>query len=216
MRIAKPKPTYVGDAKVRTLLEAYACPVPLHAVKARFMGTIASPKVGASPLRTIEDLWPGGLPTFESTDEADRLMQALMSLWNHLARHQKHTKPFRFARASKLAGREQMTTWIHMRCEEIENFLKGLFNGEERFDVSEEIAAELDTLEEVYGLLSKFRDRLTDEAIWETDKDIIDLFKIVRDLERIAEMQINEVIQACVAWRRAATSSQDVQRRSLH
>ena len=80
MRIAKPKLTYVGDAKVRALLEVYACPVPLHAVKARFMGTIASPKVGASPLRTIEDLWPGGLPTFESTDEADRLMQALMSL----------------------------------------------------------------------------------------------------------------------------------------
>ncbi len=44
------------------------------------MGTIASPKVGASPLRTIEGLWPGGLPTFESTDEADRLMEALMSL----------------------------------------------------------------------------------------------------------------------------------------
>ena len=99
-----------------------------------------------------------------------------------------------------------MTTWIHMRCEEIENFLEGLFNGEERFVVSEEIAAELDTLEEVYGLLSKFRDRLTDEAIWETDKDIIDLFKIVRDLERIAEAQVNKVIQACVAWRRAAIS----------
>ncbi len=206
MRIAKPKLTYMGDAKVRALLEVYACPVPLHAVKARFMGNIASSGLDASPLLTIESLWPEGLPTFDSTDEANRQMRALMSLWNHLARHQKHTKPFRFARASKLAGREQMTTWIHMRCEEIENFLKGLFNGEERFDVSEEIAAELDTLEEVYGLLSKFRDRLTDEAIWETDKDIIDLFKIVRDLERIAEAQVNKVIQACVAWRRAAIS----------
>ena len=68
MRIAKPKLTYVGDAKVRALLEVYACPVPLHAVKARFMGNIASPVLSVSPIHTIYDCWPDGLPEFESVE----------------------------------------------------------------------------------------------------------------------------------------------------
>ena len=123
--MAKPKLTYVGDAKVRALLDAYDCPVPLHAVRARFMGNIASPVLGASPLRSIESLWPGGLPTFESTNEANRLLQALMSLWNHLARHQKPTKPFRFANTEKLASLGELSGVIVMRCEEVDNFLEG-------------------------------------------------------------------------------------------
>ena len=117
--MARLRLTYVGDAKVRALLETYDCPVSLHAVEARFMGSIASPALDSSPLQTIENLWPGGRPTIESTDEANRLVQALLSLWNHLARHQKRTKPFRFAKPGKLGNRKQLTAFVVMRCEEI-------------------------------------------------------------------------------------------------
>ena len=214
--MAKPKLIYAGETKVRALLEAYACPIPLHAVKARFMGNIASPALGVSPLRSTESLWPDGLPTFESTDEANRLLQALMSLWNHLARHQKPTKPFRFAKTDKLASLEELSGLIVMRCEEIENFLEGLFNGEEELDVSEGIAEELDIFEEVQRLLSKVRDLLTNEADPETETGLVDFPRHVRDLSLIAEAQVNKIIQACVAWRRAAITSQGVKRRTLH
>jgi len=167
--MAKPKLTYVGDAKVRAVLEAYACPLPMHVVKEQFMGNIASPVLGASPLRSIESLWPGGLPTFESTNEANRLLQALMSLWNHLARHQKPTKPFRFANTEKLASLGELSGVIVMRCEEVDNFLEGLFDGEEELEVPEEIADELDILEEIYRLLSKVRDVLTNEPDPQTE-----------------------------------------------
>ncbi|HEX9867749.1 MAG TPA: hypothetical protein VGC99_03990 [Candidatus Tectomicrobia bacterium] len=214
--MAKPKLTYVGDAKVRALLEAYACPVPLHAVRARFMGNIASPVLGASPLRSIESLWPDGLPTFEGTNEANRLLQALMSLWNHLARHQKPTKPFRFANTEKLASPEELSTLVVMRCEEVDNFLEGFFDGEEELEVSEDIADELDTFEEIYRLLSKVRDVLTNGPDPQTETGLPDFPRHVRDLSLMAEAQVNNIIQACIAWRRAAITSQGVKRRTLH
>ena len=93
--MARKPPKYVGDAKIRALLETFSCPTPYHAVRARFMGIIASPVLSVSPIRTIEDFWPGGMPVFESTEEANTLFQPLLGLWNHLADHQKRSKPFK-------------------------------------------------------------------------------------------------------------------------
>jgi len=82
---------------VRALLDRHACPVPFHAVRTRFLGNIATPMFGASPLRVVEGLWGGELPEFDSMAEAETLIGLLVQgLWNDLARHQKRSQPFRW------------------------------------------------------------------------------------------------------------------------
>ncbi len=56
---------------------------------------IVSPIRSGSPIQTFEGFWPDGLPVFDSEENADTLMQGLISLWNHLAQHQKGSKPFK-------------------------------------------------------------------------------------------------------------------------
>ena len=77
---ASPPPA--TDEQVRALLEKYKCPVPFHEVRTRFLGNIASPNVSASPIKVVQDLWGGDLPTFDAIDEANELIGALvMGLW---------------------------------------------------------------------------------------------------------------------------------------
>jgi hypothetical protein len=80
-------PTHVNpppetDEQVRALLEKYECPVPFHEVRTRFLGNIATPNVSASPIKVVQGLWGGELPTFDAIDEANELIGALvMGLW---------------------------------------------------------------------------------------------------------------------------------------
>jgi hypothetical protein len=43
----------------------------------RFWGEIISPSLQASPIKTIESLWPDGLPTFDDGKEANAFFQAM-------------------------------------------------------------------------------------------------------------------------------------------
>jgi hypothetical protein len=92
-------PPQASDEQVRALLERYRCPVPFHEVRTRFLGNIATPVMSASPMRVVEDLWGGELPVFDTIDEANELIGALVAgLWNRLTRHQDRNSPFRLTR----------------------------------------------------------------------------------------------------------------------
>ena len=46
-----------SDEDVIALLERYACPMLFHEVRTRFLGSIATPVVGTSPIKTMESLF---------------------------------------------------------------------------------------------------------------------------------------------------------------
>ena len=49
-----------------------------------------------SPMKMVEALWGGELPTFDSIDDANELIGALvMGLWNRLTHHQERSAPWR-------------------------------------------------------------------------------------------------------------------------
>ena len=48
------------------LLLKYACPTPFHAVRTRFLGTIATPGVSSEPIDMVKGLWGGELPVLRS------------------------------------------------------------------------------------------------------------------------------------------------------
>jgi hypothetical protein len=78
-------PSPARDEQVCALLERYECPVPFHQVRTQFLGNIASPVMSASPIKVVQDLWGGELPPFDTIDEANELIGALvMGLWNRL------------------------------------------------------------------------------------------------------------------------------------
>ncbi|GAC1579385.1 MAG: hypothetical protein NVS3B5_12510 [Sphingomicrobium sp.] len=98
MKKATKEPTYKS---AEALLEKHRCPVPFHEVRTRFLGNIATPAISTAPLQLIKDLWGGELPAFDSIDEVNELLDALVQgPWNALTPHQKRSQPFRLTRMS--------------------------------------------------------------------------------------------------------------------
>ena len=96
-----------GDEQVRALFERYKCPAPFHEVRTRLLGNIASPVMSASPIKVVQDLWGGELPPFDTIEEANELIGALvMGLWNRLTRYQDRALPFRLMRVDTAPTRE--------------------------------------------------------------------------------------------------------------
>ena len=201
--MAQKSPKYVGDAKIRALLEANSCPTPFHAIRAQFMGNIASPGLPASPNWTIHEFWPGAMSPFENFEEANELIQGLHSLWNHLAQHQKRSKPFKLTIKPFSNDRVSMREFLEVRTEEIDQFLEGLLGDEEELTVPEDIRAEIELLSENYALMSATLVMLDRDDT--TDEDASGLAQSLRELTKIAGVQINDIIMACVQHRRQPT-----------
>ena len=112
-------PITASDEDVRALLARYKCPVPFHEVRTRFLGNIATPVMGISPVKMVESLWGGRLPEFDTLDAANVLVGSLiMGLWNRLTRHQDRSAPFRLTRVQNEPTREELATLALMRCQE--------------------------------------------------------------------------------------------------
>jgi len=131
-------PTGASDTEVRRLLDRYGCPTPFHAVRTRFLGNIASPLLAASPLDQVKALWGGDLPEFEDLEAVNELIGALvMGLWNRLTAHQDRQQPFRLTRFDVPEAREGLEHIAHVRQEEIDGFVEGLFGVAEVIDLPE-------------------------------------------------------------------------------
>src|SRR3977135_2025713 len=148
-------PATATDEEIRVLLEHYRCPVPFHEVRARFLGNIATPAVGVSPIKMVERLWSGELPDFGSIDAANELIGALiMGLWNRLTRHQERSTPFGLSRPAFPAPREGLTTLALIRRQELDGFVEGLFGAEIAIDLPERAHRSLTVLGELRSLIA--------------------------------------------------------------
>lgn len=200
-----PPTIYVGDTKVRDLLARYDCPVPFHAVRTRFLGCIATPRDGISPIETVKKLWPDGLPEFDDMDAVNELFQNLTSLWNHLTRHQSRSKPFRLSHVSVGSTPDDLRRLCQTRTEEIEGFVEGMFGDEEEVDLPEGAFKSMGQLGEINAMIHGVIDLVTrGPTPSSSDADLATTFKNVKELARIAEKEIHAVIHSC---RRARAQS---------
>ena len=145
----KPSPAHVGPQSARALLTRYACPIPFHAVRTRFLGNIATPTLDASPVQTIKRLWGGELPEFNDMAAVNELFEALMRLWNELAQHQSDTKPYRLVRMTVTPTPDNLQRVCRTRVEELEGFIDGLFGDEDAIDLPERATEALNHLGEI-------------------------------------------------------------------
>jgi len=194
----KPSIKYVSDKKVRDLLANYACPVPFHAVCTRLLGNIATPRLDASPVQVVKDLWGGELPEFDDMDAVNGLFKDLLSLWNDLTKHQSRSKPFKLSREVVGSTDDDLRRLCQTRTEELEGFVDGLFGADEEVDLPERAVEGMEQLGEINAMIHGVIDLLTREpAPPSSDKDRAATLKNVKDLSRIAEKEIHAVILSC-------------------
>ena len=155
---------YAGDKAVGALLERYACPTSFHVVRTRFLGNIATPKLDASPLRTIESFWEGELPEFDNDSAANELFESLTGLWNELAKHQSGTKPIRLTRMAAKPDSDDIRRLCRTRTEELEGFIEGLFGDAEIIDLPERANEALDNLGQINAMIRGIVDLLERES----------------------------------------------------
>jgi DNA-directed RNA polymerase subunit F len=183
-------------AAMKALLEQYACPLPFYQLRARLMGNIATPDMTASPMQEIKRIWNNELPVFDSKSEAEDFFGVLFQgLWNALSAHQKRTDPFKLARiATAPAGLEFLSRFARVRREEIEGFVDGLFANEDELDLP-------DSAHKAVGILGEMRsifaatEQLTSQPA--SVASITETIKHFQQMSRIAEHEINVVIQSC-------------------
>jgi hypothetical protein len=196
-------PPTASDGQVRALLQRYRCPTPFHAVRTRFLGNIASPDLQASPMKTVEALWGGALPPFESHEAADELIGALvMGLWNRLTRHQERSTPFRLTRIEVPATREGMATLALMRREELDGFTEGLFGDNDSLDFPERAHHARKVLAEMRAMFEGVRELAENPSKPAEPADIAIMLGQFRELTRIAEHEMHALVLSCTRARR--------------
>src|SRR3546814_18856531 len=98
-------------------------------------------------MRIVEGLWGGELPEFESLEELNELIQALVNgLWNDLTRHQKRSQPFRLSRLPSDPTAANPGHYGRVPLDELGGFIEGLFTGEAANDLHESAHLPLETL----------------------------------------------------------------------
>lgn len=203
----KPKPPAADEKHIRRLLKKYSCPVPYHEVRTRFLGNIATP-MPVQPLQIVKDLWSGELPEFESMDAVNELIGALINeLWNSLTRHQKRTDPFRLTRTTTGSTRQELGDLAMLRRQELDGFIEGLFNGQDRIDLPEKASSALDTLGEIRAMMAGISELAKDDGKSAKADDLDQTFKHVRELTLIIEKEINIVVLDCTRARRQMMKS---------
>ena len=201
-RSGRPPFEVVSDDEVRALLDRYQCPVPFHAVRTRFLGNIASP-ISASPLDTVKALWGGELPDFESLDAINELLRVLiMGFWNRLARHQERNAPFRLTRLDILQTREGLAHISLIRREELDGFVEGLFGAKESLELPERAHRAMNALSEMRAIFDGLHELAGNPAKPVSADDIPQTRRNIRELTKIGEREIHEVVLSCTRARR--------------
>ena len=187
----------------QALLEKHQCPVPFHEVRTRFLGNIATPAISASPLQTIKDLWGGELPAFDSIDEVNELLGALVQgLWNDLTRHQKRSQPFRLTPMPMEPTAANLGRYGLVRRQELDGFIEGLFNGEDAIDLPERAHEAVGQLTELRAMMAGICELVSRDPHPDDRSQLDATFKHLRDLTRIMETTIHEAVLSCTRARR--------------
>jgi hypothetical protein len=204
----RPPASAAGDGEVRALLDRYRCPVPFHAVRTRFLGDIASPVMSASPLDAVKALWDGEFPEFDSLDAANELLRILiMGLWNRLSRHQERNAPFRLMRVEIPETREGLAHIALIRREELDGFVEGLFGKEQSLELPERAHRALDALSELRAIFDGLHELAGNPTKPVMADDIAQTRRNIRELTKVGEREIHEVVLSCTRARRQLLNS---------
>ncbi len=210
----KPRSGNIKAADIKRLLKRYDCPLPYHAVRARFLGCIACPAIDTHPMRALAVLWDGAMPEIENIEDANELVQGLLEgVWNPLTLLLSGNKAFHLTRLRAPNDNAGLKRFSQTRVNEIDAFTYGLCDGEEGIDLPDtahEAVEALDVLATFFETFVQFAD--------EPDKQLefAETVLNAQELSYSAEQEINEAVRACTEARRAALARSGDGRPTLH
>ena len=206
-----------STANVIALLNRYHCPTPFHAVRARFMGSIASPLLDRSPVHAIQELWGGKFPPFDTMEDLNHLLHVLMAgLWNRLTAHQILSNPFKLTRLPVRQTRAGLHHYALVRKQEIEGFMDGLFGMHEELDLPASARDGVEVLGEMRAMLAGAITLLDDPSMPAASDDLKGLRDNLQALATIVEKQMNTVVLACTRARREVLADMQQTKPTVH
>ncbi len=150
-------------------------------------------------------------------DEANELIGALVQgLWNDLTRHQKRSLPFRLTRLNLDPTPKNLAHFAQVRRQELEGFIEGLFNGQDRIDLPERAHQALGHLGELSAMMAGIEDLVAQDIQAESRTQLETTFKHVRELTRIMETEIHEAVLSCTRARRQMLEGFPTEKPALH
>jgi hypothetical protein len=165
----------------------------------------------------VEALWGGALPALDNLDAVNELLGALMmGLWNRLTRHQEPSAPFRLTRQDTPASREGLAALARLRREELEGFIAGLYGDQEGIDVPERADKALDVLAELRAMVHATQVLAEDASKPAEPGEIAVTIRQFRELTRIAEHEMHEVVLSCTRARRQMMPTRPARRPTVH
>jgi hypothetical protein len=199
------------NADVRRLLKKYKCEYALHEVRALFMGAIASPMDQVNPMQELKSLWNGELPPLKNMDAVNELMQVFaMGLWNQLSAHSDPEHPFELTAFSGVNTDKELKHFAQVKRDEIECFIAGFFQGEDKIKLPPEIGESLDVLEDLVGMFAGVV--AIPKKSHEGEVEILGLMNELQKVADIAQKEINIIIIGAAQARRQGESPS----RTLH
>jgi hypothetical protein len=189
---------HVSDHQIQALLTRYQCPTPMHVLRMRFLGAIASPRMEVSPIQLVTQAWGGELPEFASEADAEELFQALLGgWWNRLSEFQNSRSPFRLPRSEVKPKRQALLELAQTRSQELAGFVDGLFGSDEEMDMPEKAHEALNVLARIHSMFASTVALLEIEATPAEHRELIDLLRNFQKMTITADEEINRVIQSC-------------------
>ena len=152
-------------------------------------------------MKTIESFWPNGLPSFNDRAEANAFFQALMSLWNNVARFQDGSPSLKLQKVDKLDTREALQAAAHLRVEELfDGFMHGFTGGSQQIDVPPGVGDLLSRVEKSIELLATTRNTFAKPPGPEDAAIFAELSAIFPQVDRA--VHLNTIAVAVKNWRK--------------
>jgi hypothetical protein len=215
--LTKPRRPGTSSLDAIALLERYKCPTPFHEVRTRFLGSIASPVLGVSPLEVVKQLWGGALPEFDTEEDVNELLDKLVAgLWNALTVHQSSHSPFRLLRFEVAPTREGLKHLALVRRQELDGFIEGLFGPNEHLDLPERAHKAVEVLGEVRAMLAGAVDLLDDLSKPAESGELKGLIQNLQQITIVAETEMNKAVLSCTRARRQALKHIPASKPTLH
>ena len=192
------KRTRISDAAIKKMLKKYDCPFQLHQVRMCFVGALISPNP-ISPIDAVKMMWDGELPAVDDIAELNDILNSVLAeIWNPLVRKLRmERKPVTLAKPPAGKGRKALSRLVLMRAEELICFEAGLLGGYEGVDIPEQAADSMRELANLVELFASIKATL-DIDVAGNDDDIRRLRASVSQLVKIAETEVNAVVDACL------------------
>lgn len=210
------KPPKFSEKAVLDALKQYNCRTPYHKVRTTFLGNIATPVEGISPMTVVKSFWGGDLPEFQNIDAVNAMLGSLMALWNSLGKHQSATATFRLTRPTITQDAAGLRLLAQTRIDEIEGFADGLFAGQKEVSLPDSASKALSNLSDAGSILLGIPPLLETLPAGEADKGAAETIKNLMQLTRRVEDDMHRIVVACAKARRDFLTGTPTGKITLH